>query len=73
MLTQEDLSLEAWQEVKKLQDAKGISFDEAIEEIVIEAVARGWLSTLYRPKASVTSINGPPKEVGQRRDKKDTN
>lgn len=69
MLTQEDLSPEARKEVQRMQDTKGISFDEAIEEIVIEAVARGWLSTLYRPKASVTSINGPPRNEGQSRDK----
>ncbi|MGS0941066.1 hypothetical protein ACVA51_10900 [Pseudomonas luteola] len=73
MLCFEDLKPEARAEVERLMAAKGQSLDEAIEEIVTSGIAMGGLTFAGRPKAKVTQILGPPKEVGQRRDKKDTN
>ncbi|MFV1944224.1 hypothetical protein VPH49_25905 [Pseudomonas luteola] len=73
MLCFEDLKPEARAEVERLMTAKGQSLDEAIEEIVTSAIAMGGLTFAGRPKAKVTQILGPPKEVGQSRDKKDTN
>lgn len=72
----EDLSPGAQQRIEKLMSAKGLSLDQAIEEVVIEAIAMGGLTLAGRPKASVTAINGPngpPGKNGQIWDKKAPN
>jgi len=68
MPSYEELSPDAQHAIEKLCKAKGISRDEAINEVVIEAIAMGGLAKAGRPKASVSLINGPPRELGQTRD-----
>ncbi|QEU28819.1 hypothetical protein FOB45_13935 [Pseudomonas luteola] len=73
MLCFEDLKPEARAKIEHLMRVNGQSLDEAIEEVVTSGIAMGGLTFAGRPKAKVTQILGPPKEVGQSRDRKETN
>lgn len=68
MLNLEDLNQDTQKKIRRLMERKGLSLDQAIEEVVIEAIAMGGLTLAGRPKASVVAINlpnGPPKNLGQ--------
>ena len=69
MLDFEQLSPEARAQIERLMSAKGLSRDEAVADVVIEAIAMGGLTFAGRPKAGLKAITGPPGELGQLRDK----
>ncbi|WP_338523340.1 hypothetical protein NUH87_26665 [Pseudomonas batumici] len=73
MLEYEHLSPATQKKVDGLVAANGWTFEQAMEEIVIEGIAMGGLTSAGRPKAKLVDINGPPKGLGQIRAKKDPN
>ena len=65
MLDYEGLSPGVRERIEVLAEQNGWSLDRAINELLIEAIAMGGLTLAMRPKATLKSIKGPPKEVGQ--------
>jgi hypothetical protein len=61
LLDYESLSPGTRKRVEKLAIDKQYSLDEALEEVVIEAIAMGGLTMAGRPKAELRAITGLPK------------
>nr|WP_249043094.1 hypothetical protein [Pseudomonas gessardii] len=59
--------------IEELAQQNGWSLDRAVNEIVIEGIAMGGLTMALRPKASLSSINAPPKSLGQKGPTKEPN
>ncbi len=64
MLRYEDFKPESREKIERLMRVRGLSLNEAMEELVIHSIAMGGLTLAGRPKAKVTSILGPPKKCG---------
>lgn len=73
MLDYEGLSPGVRERIEGLAEQNGWPLDRAINELLIEAIAMGGLTLALRPKATLTAINGPPKQVGQLGPKSDPN
>jgi hypothetical protein len=73
VLEYERLSPATQKKVDGLIAANGWTFERAMEEIVIEGIAMGGLTSAGRPKAKLVDINGPPKGLGQKGPTSDPN
>lgn len=65
MFDYEGLSPGVREKIEGLAEQNGWTLDQAVNELIIEAIAMGGLTLALRPKATLTGINGPPKGLSQ--------
>lgn len=73
MLDYEGLSPGVRDRIESLAELNGWTLDQAVNELLIEAIAMGGLTFALRPKATLRDINAPPKGLSQIRAKDETN